>query len=142
MAMTDYPPSKAQAARVAVEGPGGMYVSPPRDISDASSARWGSYGVWRAPATLRGVYRYAAEHRERMGNCEWLPSEGDLCVIEALSGDCFYDYLALRRVADGPDAGKYKRVGRFGAYVFGERTCVLDPDTWHQAGAGLPVNIP
>lgn len=124
--------------RIQIEGPGGMYVSPPRPISDASAAQYGSFGVWRDPATKQGVYRYTAEDRHRMGNCSWLPEPGDLCVCEKLVGDCFYQYVALRSCGEG----KCRRVGRFSAYVFGKLVCVLEDDVFHLWCSGLPVAEP
>ena len=66
---------------------------------------------WGGDARAGDLVEYKAEHRDRMGHCDWLPEPGDLCVVGTLSGDCFYKYTAFR---DGV------QVGTFGAYQFGE----------------------
>jgi hypothetical protein len=72
-----------------------------------------------------------------MGSCDWLPTPGDLCLRVEDAGDCFHTYIALRKTKDG----KYKRAGKFGAYVFGEAICTLDERTFHLACAGEPVRL-
>lgn len=82
--------------------------------------RWNSGDVCAS-----NVVRYSeARDRRRMGACKWLPSDGDLCVCIALSGDCFYRYVAVRK----GDDGIYRKVGAFGAYFFGEGVRNIDTD--------------
>lgn len=94
---------------------------------------------WGHGAVLRQCYEYRDEHKNRMGSCDWLPSNGDICIATEHSGDHFYTYVAMRKHTDG----KWVRVGKFGAYVFG--TAIgksLDERTFHLACAGEPVELP
>lgn len=85
------------------------------------------------------VYRYNdADHKHRMGHCGWLPKDGDLCLRVRDSGDCFHDYVSLRETK----AGKWEKVGEFGAYVFGDVVCKLDDRQFHLACAGEPISLP
>lgn len=82
------------------------------------------------------VYKYIdKEHKHRMGHCEWLPSDGDLCVCIGHSGDCFNDYVAMRKQSDGT----YLKVGEFGAYNFGVPCGKLDERNFHLLQAGEPI---
>ena len=96
-------------------------------------------GQWNMRGGQGNVYRYNDEdHKHRMGHCDWLPKEGDLCLRVRDSGDYFHDYIALRKTSDG----KLKMVGKFGAYVFGEPICKLEDRAFHLACAGEPVSLP
>lgn len=95
-------------------------------------------GLWNGRGGHRQVFRYTDEHKHRMGHCNWLPKEDDLCIRVADAGDCFHEYVAIRRRR----GGKYVRVGSFGAYIFGKSICTLDERTFHLACAGEPVKMP
>lgn len=95
-------------------------------------------GHWNGRGGHQQVFRYTDEHRGRMGHCEWLPVDGDMCLRDADAGDCFHTYVALRK----QDDGKYVRVGVFGAYTFGKPLCKLDERTFHLACAGEPIELP
>lgn len=71
---------------------------------------------WGGNAQTGKIYEYRAEHKDRMGNCDWLPEPGDMCICMEHAGDWFYYYVALRK----QPSGQWKRVGKFGAYQFGE----------------------
>lgn len=71
---------------------------------------------WGGGAEIGRLYEYRDTDKDRMGSCKWLPSPGDLCLCVAHSGDCFFDYIAIRKQKDG----RYKKVGGFGAYCFGK----------------------
>lgn len=92
---------------------------------------------WGGGAELRRLYEYSDDDRSRMGHCDWLPSNGDLCLCVEHSGDCFFTYVALRKQGDG----KWRRAGKFGAYVFGTPCGVLPERTFHLACAGEAVEL-
>lgn len=93
---------------------------------------------WGRGNTKMGVYIYnEAEHRRRMGSCKWLPKTGDLVVCCDHAGDCFNDYIAIRKQPNG----MYKVVGEFGAYTFGEMEKKLDKREYHLLMAGEEVAL-
>lgn len=92
--------------------------------------------VWGAGNRPRSIYLYKdKEHKHRMGNCAWLPKDGDLCVCVKASGDCFDDYVAMRIQKNG----RYKMVGEFGAYAFGEPCGDLPNREFHLLQAGEEI---
>lgn len=96
-------------------------------------------GKWGAGGVNKGVYLYIDEdHKHRMGSCEWLPKDGDLCVCVEHAGDCFSDYVAMRK----QENGDYKMIGEFGAYNFGEKISELSNRNFHllQAGESIPYD--
>lgn len=96
-------------------------------------------GAWGQGNTIRSIYRYDDHtHKRRMGCCDWLPSDGDLCVCISHTGDCFNDYFAVRKQEDG----KYKIVGKFGAYVFGRDIGTLTERDFHLLLAGESIDCP
>ena len=96
-------------------------------------------GAWGFGNSSRNIYRYINyRHKDRMGCCDWLPSDEDLCVCIKHSGDCFDDYFAVRKQEDG----KYKIVGKFGAYVFGSSRGELTERDFHLLLAGESIDCP
>lgn len=94
-------------------------------------------GKWNAGNQSRAVYRYDhQEHEHRMGSCDWLPNDGDLCVCVQPSGDYFDDYVAMRQREDG----MYEKVGEFGAYAFGEPCARLEKRDFYLLLAGEPIS--
>lgn len=94
-------------------------------------------GRWNKGNNKREVYLYNdSEHKNRMGSCEWLPSDGDLCVCIEPSGDCFDRYVAMRKQPDG----SYQKVGKFGAYAFGDSCGELPEREFHLLQAGENIN--
>lgn len=83
------------------------------------------------------MFVYHGAHINQMGNCDWLPEPGDLCIRVADAGDHFHHYVAVRKTK----GRKYRRVGKFGAYEFGKALLTLDERTFHLACAGEPVII-
>lgn len=53
------------------------------------------------------------------------------------SGDYFHDYVAMRKGEDG----LWRRVGEFGAYVFGESLGKMPDREFHLMMAGEPVSF-
>lgn len=98
---------------------------------------FGGRGSWSGGSSDRSVYLYIDEDRERMGHCDWLPKNGDLCVCLEHSGDCFYDYMAVRKTDDE----KYEKVGEFGAYNFGEKLGTLTKRCFHLLCAEEKVEL-
>ncbi len=97
--------------------------------------RMGRWGVGNAQ---KNIYKYSdAEHKNRMGCCEWLPEDGDLCVCVAHSGDYFNNYAAMRI----QENGAYKMVGEFGAYCFGESIGELSKRDFHLLQAGEEITL-
>lgn len=93
--------------------------------------------AWGCPGGIGNVYLFTDADQLRVGNCDWRPSPGDLCVRIQHSGDCFHDYVALRKRRDG----RYKRVGSFSAYAFGRALTKLSGRKLGMACAGVPVAI-
>ena len=87
---------------------------------------------WRTGNTIQGVYEYRPEHTGRLGNINWMPKSGDMCVCVAHSGDCFNNYVAMRK----NDDGKFVMVGEFGAYFFGTKIGTLPKRDFHRLQAG------
>jgi len=93
--------------------------------------------MWNCRGGHQNVYQYDENRdKDRMGDCSWLPKHGDLCVRVADSGDCFHNYVAIRR-----ENGKYKKVGKFGAYIFGKKICKLKDRTYHLILAGEEIEL-
>ena len=93
---------------------------------------------WGTGATNGIIYRYDhARDKCRIGNCEWLPEDGDLCLCVGHSGDYFHDYIALRKYGDG----KMIKFGEFGAYPFGVEIGKLDKRSFHLVQAGEPIEF-
>jgi len=93
---------------------------------------------WNSGNEIMGVYEYKdSEHSRRMGHCEFLPSDGDLCVCVSHSGDCFNNYIAIRK----QPCGGYKSIGEFGAYVFGDKSFNLKSREFYLLQAGETVNL-
>ena len=95
-------------------------------------------GFWGGRGGTRNVYPYSDGYRHRLGDCEFLPRDGDLCIRTGDAGDFCHSYVAVRR----RDDGKYVAAGKFGAYTFGEPLCTLDERTFHLACAGEPIDLP
>ena len=95
-------------------------------------------GSWGGRGGHQNVYRYADEHKHRMGNCDWLPENGDLCVRSEDAGDHFHTYVAIRQRGDG----MWVKCGKFGAYEFGEAIFKLDERDFHLALAGEAIRLP
>lgn len=95
-------------------------------------------GVERPGNNARSIYRYIhAEHKGRMGYCEHLPSDGDLCLCVEHAGDCFDNYVKLWV----DDDGLYSVLFEFGAYCFGEVVCTLSDRVFHLLLAGEPIAL-
>ncbi len=95
-------------------------------------------GKWNKGNNKRRVYLYSdADHKDRMGNCDWLPEDGDLCVCIEPAGDCFDNYVAMRKQTDG----SFTKVGRFGAYAFGESCGELQERDFHLLQAGEKISF-
>lgn len=92
---------------------------------------------WRKGGRIGSVYKYVdKEHNHRIGSCDWLPEDGDLCLCVGHSGDCFSSYVAMREVEGG-----LKKVGKFGAYVFGESLGYLEVRDFHLVQAGEIITL-
>lgn len=97
------------------------------------------YRRWGAGGTKKAIYKYSdKEHKHRMGSCDWLPKDGDLCICVGHSGDCFSDYVAMRKTAKGT----YEMVGKFGAYNFGKPVGELSDRDYHLLQAGEEIEGP
>ena len=84
------------------------------------------------------VYQYSENRdKDRMGNCVFLPKDGDYCVCIEPSGDCFDNYFVIRKQTNG----KHKIVGYFGAYSFGEEIMKLSDRNFHLFLAGEEVDL-
>ena len=93
---------------------------------------------WGQGTIIGQLYKYRYIDKNRIGNSEWLPSNGDICLAMEHAGDFFYHYVALRK----QENGQYIRVGKFGGYIFGaEIGEPLDERTFHLACAGEPVTL-
>jgi hypothetical protein len=93
---------------------------------------------WGGGAAERDLVQYSDErHRDRMGHCKWFPSDGDFCVCVKHSGDCFYSYMAIRKEEDGT----WRKIGDFGAYVFGEKIGKIDEREFFLLQAGELVSL-
>lgn len=68
---------------------------------------------WNGSVKTDEIVVYQDAHRDRMGDCEWLPEPGDVCLAGQKTGDCFYEYTAFRNGV---------KVGTFSAYQFGTPT--------------------
>ena len=96
----------------------------------------GGIGLWRSGGETGRVFIYRDDiDKNRMGMCDWLPKDGDWCVQTNHSGDCFYNYIVIRKTKEG----KYKKVNRFGAYCFGKPGRKLTNRQYHLLLAGEPV---
>lgn len=91
---------------------------------------------WGTGGTTKAVYKYDHERdQNRMGSCNWLPKDGDLCVCTQHAGDYFSDYFAVRE----QKLGGFKMVGKFGAYNFSEQCGTLSDKIFHLLQAGEVV---
>ena len=80
---------------------------------------------WKKGNKIGGIYEFRNEDLGRIGSCDFVPEEGDLCLCTEHSGDCFNNYIAYRFIAKEdaccwPEWG-YEEVGRFGAFKFGNK---------------------
>lgn len=91
---------------------------------------------WGAAGGEQHVFAYKGDGH-RVGHCPWRPSDGDYCVRVKHSGDYFHDYVAMRKGEDG----LWRRVGEFGAYVFGESLGKMPDREFHLMMAGEPVSF-
>lgn len=93
---------------------------------------------WNPGNKKKHIYRYVHDlHKNRIGNCNWKPMDGDLCLCIDHTGDCFNDYLVIRKQSDG----RYMGVGEFGAYAFGTSCGSLDTKTFHVVQAGYKIDF-
>ena len=93
---------------------------------------------WRIGATNGIIYRYDHDRDKcRMGNCEWLPKDGDLCLCIGHSGDYFHDYVVLIKSEDG----RMVKSGEFSAYSFGVEVGKLCKRSFHLVQAGEPIEF-
>lgn len=60
-----------------------------------------------------------------------------ICVCVGHAGDYFHDYVAIRK----SDDGMWRKVGRFGAYWFGEKVADLDERSFYLVQAGEPIKF-
>ena len=96
----------------------------------------GGIGSWGAGNIERGVYVYNREEKNRIGNCEFRPVDGDVCVCTRWTGDCFDDYIIVRKNANN----KWQKVGEFGAYFFGKLLYRLSVRAYHLLLAGEEID--
>lgn len=95
-------------------------------------------GYQRSIAEVGLIYRYdKADSECRLGDCDWLPDDQDICLCVAHSGDCFHTYIALRPTANG-----FVKHGKFGAYGLGEPIGRVDERSLHLAQAGEAIYLP
>ena len=93
---------------------------------------------WRSVASNKNIYLYINKSEEdRKGNNKFFPMDGDFCLCVGHSGDCFHDYIALKKLGNG----KYKMYGKYGAYGSGNKICEIDNRTYHLLQAGEEVEI-
>ena len=98
------------------------------------------YRPWGRDGDIRGIYKYSHDRDgNRIGHCNWLPKDGDLCICIAHSGDYFSDYVVMRKVKGN---GKVRMVGKFGAYNFGKRIGTLRKKNFHLLQAGEAISYP
>jgi len=95
-------------------------------------------GQWGGRGGHQNVYRYTAKDRNRMGHCDWLPEDGDLCIRTQDAGDHFHNYVAIRQREDG----MWVKCGKFGAYEFGKVIFKLQERDFHLALAGEAIRLP
>lgn len=95
---------------------------------------------WSHGAEIGGVYLIRdQDDLERMGHNNRQPKIGDICLCIEHSGDCFYDYIVLRRKKGHR---MYRSIFVIGAYVFGKKIGKLSETNLCLARAKRPVRIP
>jgi hypothetical protein len=95
-------------------------------------------GVWRQGNIRKNIYKYNEKlHKNRMGHCDFLPNDGDLCICVEPAGDCFDRYVVVRKCDDGC----YVMVGEFGAYAFGDSCGTVNDREFHLLQAGEQVRL-
>lgn len=81
---------------------------------------------------------YLTKNKNRLGDCKWLPKDGDIVLCVKHSGDCFNDYRVLRK----QDHATWKLVEEFSAYAFGTIMMTVIDCKYHLLMAGEPVTLP
>ena len=95
------------------------------------------YRPWGGGGIKKGIYKYDHKRDEhRMGGCDWLPKDGDICICTDHSGDYFSDYFVVREVKPQ----EFKKVGIFSAYNFSEQEGKLSERIFHLLLAGETIN--
>jgi hypothetical protein len=75
--------------------------------------------------------------KERLGgNQESKVEDGDICVAFRHSGDYFNDYMVIKK-----ENGKFKKVGGFSSYVFGECLTEINEKDFYQLLGEQKVKI-
>lgn len=107
-------------------------------------------GGWNKGNDAQHVYPYVHKRDEhRIGDCNFKPEDGDLCLCVEPSGDYFDNYVVIRKKPDGRnqdpdfyDTGTWRVVGEFGAYVFGISVYSIPTREFHLLMAGEMVQLP